>query len=179
METRKPAQCRRSPGIAAPASRRAMIHFSLGGVPHLGVKWSGWKTESLSSITFLNLDPASVKSVQASMTSPGMITRINLDLLYGLAGSVPNFQSIRKTTSFSASTSMRVFLGNRGRINLTHSRTKDLPNTIHPAAARTYHAVSCCFLKGLVQAGSCRLRRALVRYRCSTSAKNSGDSYPI
>jgi hypothetical protein len=39
---------------------------------------------------------------------------------------------MRKITSFPASISMRAFLGNKGRINLTHSLTKDFGITIHP-----------------------------------------------
>jgi len=102
-----------------------MIHFSFGGVPHLRVSWSGWNTDSLSSIIFLNLDPAFLKSVQSAIAFSRIITRINRDLLFGLAGSFLNFQSIRKITSYSALISIRVFLGNKGRINLTHSLTKD------------------------------------------------------
>jgi len=101
-----------------------MIHSSFGGLPHLGALWSGWKSDSLSWNILLTLDPASSKSRQSSIASPGMITRINRDLLCGLAGSFPNFQSIRKITSSSASISIRAFLGNKGRINLTHSLTK-------------------------------------------------------
>jgi hypothetical protein len=102
-----------------------MIQCSLGGLPHLGVTWSGWKADSLSSIIFLILDPAFLESVQSSITSSGITTRINRDLLYGLAGSFLNFQSIRKITSFPASIAIRALLGNKGRINLTHSLTRD------------------------------------------------------
>ena len=56
------------------------------------------------------------------MTPSEMITCISLDLLWGLAGSFPNFQSICKTTwATEWWTSIRALFGNKGRIDVIHS----------------------------------------------------------
>ncbi len=94
------------------------------------VSWSGLKADNLSWMIFLILVPAVLASVQSSMVSLEMITRISRVLLFGLSGSFPNFQSICKTTSSPASISIRAFLGNKGRINSIHSLTKGFIITI-------------------------------------------------
>ena len=96
--------------------------ISLGRTPHRQVSWSGQKKDKLRSIVCLNLDPARLKSLHCCMTPSEMITCISLDLLWGLVGSFPNFQSICKTTwATEWWTSIRALFGNKGRIDAIHS----------------------------------------------------------